>query len=145
MPTITLVNHLVARKGYAFVHGKPSEECLNCKFKVVCIDKLRENHLYEVIRVLDIKNPCKLYDYVTTVEVEEKPITLVIPKRLALEGLKFTYKPINCSERECPNYNICNAPYVKGSLPVVVINVGSRVECRVSREAVVKAEVILAD
>lgn len=145
MPTITLVNHLVARKGYAFIHGKPSEECLNCKFKAVCLDKLKEGHLYEVIRILDVKNPCKLYGYVTTVEVEEKPITLVIPKRLALEGLKFTYIPINCSERKCPNFNLCNTPYVKGSLPVVVTSVGNRVECRVFKEAMVKAEVILAD
>lgn len=145
MPTITLVNHIVAREGHVFIHGKPSEECIGCRFRTVCVDKLKPNHLYEVIKVTNIKNSCKLYGYATTVEVEEKPVVLVIPKRLALEGLKFLYTPINCNERKCPCFTTCNTQYIKESIPVKVINVRDRVNCRISKETMVVAEVILAD
>ncbi|MEM0014154.1 MAG: UPF0179 family protein [Zestosphaera sp.] len=145
MPTITLVNHIVAREGHVFIHGKPSEECVGCRFRAVCVDKLKPNHLYEVIRVTGIRNPCRLYGYVTTVEVEEKPVVLVIPKRLALEGLKFVYTPVNCGEKKCPYFTTCNAPYVRESLPVRVVSVRGKVNCRASKESMVAAEVVLAD
>lgn len=145
MPIITLLNHLVAKEGFKFIHGQPSEECLKCRLKPVCLDKLKPNHLYEVTRVTNIKNPCRLYGYVTTVEVEERPILLVIPKRLALEGLKFTYKMIECSEVKCPYRLFCNAEYLKDSMPVKVVKVKERVNCKTSRESMVLVEAILAD
>ncbi len=145
MPIITLLNHMVARKGFRFIQGQPSEECLRCRLRPVCLDKLKPNHLYEVTKVTNIKNSCKLYEYVVTVEVEEKPVLLVIPKRLALEGLKFTYKPIECGEVKCPYRIFCNTEYLKNDVPVKVVSVKEKVNCRVSKEAMVLVEAMLAD
>lgn len=145
MPVITLINHLVAREGFKFIHGEPSEECLKCRLRPVCVDKLKPNHLYEVVKVTNIKNPCKLYGYVTTVEVEERPISLVIPKRLALEGLKFTYKSIECNEVKCPYRIFCNVEYVRNNVPVKVVRIKEKVECKISKESMVLVEAILAD
>lgn len=145
MPIITLLNHLVAKEGFKFIHGQPSEECLKCRFKPVCLDKLKPNHLYEVTKVTNIKNPCRLYDYVTTVEVEERPIQLVVPKRLALEGLKFTYKVIECGEVRCPYRLFCKAEYLSDGVPVKIMKVKERVNCKTSRESMVLVEAILAD
>ncbi|MEM4629292.1 MAG: UPF0179 family protein [Zestosphaera sp.] len=145
MPIITLLNHLVAREGFRFIHGQPSEECLKCRLKPVCLDKLKPNHLYEVTRVTNIKNPCKLYGHVTTVEVEERPILLVIPKRLALEGLKFTHKMIECNEIKCPYRTFCSAEHLKNNASVKVVRVKERVDCRTSKESMVLVEAILAD
>mgnify|MGYP001772595945 CR=1 FL=1 len=145
MTIITLINHLVAREGFKFIHGGPSEECLNCRLRPVCIDKLKPNHLYEIVKVTDIKNSCRLHGYVTTVEVEERPIMLVVPKKLAIEGLKFTHKLIECNEFKCPYRTFCNIKYVKNNIPIKVVRVKERVNCRISRESMVLVEALLAD
>ncbi|MCC6033641.1 MAG: UPF0179 family protein [Desulfurococcaceae archaeon] len=145
MPIITLINHLVAKEGFRFIQGQPSEECLKCRLKPVCLDKLKLNHLYEVVKVTNIKNPCRLYGYVTTVEVEERPITLVVPKRLALEGLKFTRKSIECNEVKCPYRSYCNIEYLKDNAPIKIVRVMDRVNCRASKESMVLVEAVLAD
>ncbi|MGC8974817.1 MAG: UPF0179 family protein [Thermoprotei archaeon] len=145
MPVITLINHIVAREGFKFIHGQPSEECFKCRLRPVCVDKLKPNHLYEVVKTTNIKNPCKLYGYVTTVEVEERPILLVIPKRLALEGLKFTYKPIECNEVKCPYRIFCNAGHIRNNVPIKVARIKEKVECKISKESMVLVEAMLAD
>ncbi|MEO3993732.1 MAG: UPF0179 family protein [Desulfurococcaceae archaeon TW002] len=145
MSIITLLNHMVAREGFKFIQGQPSEECLRCRLRPVCLDKLKPNHLYEVTKVTNIRNPCKLYEYVVTVEVEEKPILLVIPKRLALEGLKFTHKLIECSEVKCPYRTFCSTEYLKNNVLIKVVRVREKVNCRVSKEAMVLVEAMLAD
>ncbi len=144
MGIITLVSYVVAKEGHTFVASQPSEECINCRFKSVCVDKLKPNHVYKVVKVMNIKNSCKVNERVVTVEVEEIPVEVVIPKKYAVEGLRFKYKKISCDKR-CDLRNLCSTRLIADGAVVKVVEVGKRVDCLNFKEAMVKAKVILAD
>jgi len=141
---ITLVSYVAAKEGYTFVASRPGEECVNCRFKSVCVDKLKPNHVYRVVKVMNIKNPCKINEYVVTVEVEEIPVEVVIPKKYAVEGLKFKYRKVFCDSK-CRLKSLCDTQLITDGAIVKVVEVGERVDCPSFKEAMVKAKVMLAD
>ncbi|MEM3393760.1 MAG: UPF0179 family protein [Candidatus Methanomethylicia archaeon] len=87
---ITLVNSNVAKNGYKFVFEKPSEICLTCNLRKVCVERLEQGRIYEIIKVRDKKHFCKLLnDFVSVVEVKLSPIEIFVERRIALEGVKW--------------------------------------------------------
>ncbi len=128
--TITLISYLVARVGYTFMFTGPSPECLNCRFRKVCVDKLRKGHTYRVVKVLGIKNKCPINKYVVTVAVEETAVPAAIPKRYGVEGLIFNYMKIKCERTACQNYKLCRPSLLPEQARVKVTKVYST--CRLS-------------
>lgn len=129
MGTITLVSSLVAREGYVFQFTGPAPECADCPFRKVCVDKLKPGHVYRVVRVLGIKNKCRLTGSVTTVEVEEAPVKTAIPSRLAVEGMVIRYNKVQCDKRDCPYYSICRQKLLPETAKVKIVGVGKKINC----------------
>ena len=142
MGIITLVSHIVARKGYTFLFTGGTDVCKNCRLRKVCIDKLKPGHLYKVKRVLGIKNRCPLNEWVVTVEIEEVPIRVAIPKRYAVEGLTFLYRKLEC-DSNCKNKEICSPKYLPKKAKVKVVKIYSNIECSNEKEPLLMADVIL--
>ncbi len=142
--TITLVSYLVAREGYTFLFTEPSPECMNCRFKKVCVDKLRKGHTYRVVRVLGIKNRCPINKYVITVAVEEVAVTAAIPKRYAVEGMIFRYRKVDCSNARCEFFKLCRPDLLPDESKVKVVSVGERLKCP-RGASLVKAEIIVVE
>jgi len=104
---ITLVNSNVAKNGYKFVFEKPSEICLTCNLRKVCVERLEQGRIYEIIKVRDKKHFCKLLnDFVSVVEVKLSPIEIFVERRIALEGVIVSYNPIEC-KTTCLNKSLC--------------------------------------
>ncbi len=129
MGIITLVSYIVAREGYTFQFKGGSPECINCKFRRVCIDKLKVGHVYRIIRVLNIKNRCPINEYVITVEVEETAVDACIPKRYAIESMIVSYSKIECSKKDCKYYRFCRPDLLPNKAKVKIVKVIERVEC----------------
>ena len=112
---------------FQFKGGSP--ECSNCRFRKVCIDKLKVGHVYRVTRVLNIKNKCPLNEYVVTVEVEEAPVDACILKRYAIESMIVPYSKIECDRRNCKYYKFCRPDLLPDKAKVKVMKVISGVKC----------------
>ncbi len=145
MGTITLVGYLVAKEGYTFLHSGPAKECLNCRLRKACVDKLKKGHVYRVKKVLGIVNKCPINDKVVTVEVEEVPVTAAIPKKMAVEGLTIKYEKIKCDTSDCPEKDVCAPRLLPERAKVKVVKIYGRIQCRKHGEPLVKADVLVID
>jgi len=129
MGIITLISYLTARKGYKFVFTKPATECLNCRLKAVCVDKLKVGHIYEVTKVYEIRNKCPINEYVVTVEVEESPIDIAIDRKLAVDGMVINYRRRGCDKLDCSNYPYCVPKLVTEPVKAKVEGILREIEC----------------
>ena len=129
MSIITLVSYIAARKGYVFRFEEAPKECLNCRFRTVCVDKLKKGHVYKVTKVFNIRNRCPLNEYVITVEVEEISVDASLPKKLAIEGMIVKYAKIDCQKKECPHYSICRPKLLPDVAKVRVEKVKGKINC----------------
>ncbi|OYT52220.1 MAG: hypothetical protein B6U73_00175 [Desulfurococcales archaeon ex4484_204] len=144
MAIITLVSHLVAREGYTFIHEGYSERCLNCRFKKVCIDRLKKGHIYRVVKVLGLRNRCPVNGYVVSVVVDEVPIEIALPKKLAVEGMTVRYPEIKCDRSKCQYLKLCKPRLLKEGSRIKVLTVKERIKCPLNQSLVV-AKVLLID
>lgn len=104
---ITLINSNIAKNGYKFIFEKPSGICFTCNLKKVCIERLKQGRIYEIIKVRDKRHFCKLLNaFVSVVEVKLSPIELFIERKIALEGVIVSYNPIEC-KMNCLNKSLC--------------------------------------
>lgn len=129
MGIITLVSSPVAKEGYVFQFTGLAPDCVECPFRKVCVDKLKPGHVYRVVRVLGIKNKCRLTGSVTTVEVEEAPVRAAVPSRLAVEGMVIRFSKVKCDRKDCPYYGICRQKLLPEAGKVKIVGVGKKVEC----------------
>lgn len=129
MGIVTLVSSLVAREGYVFQFSGPAPECEGCPFRKVCVDKLKPGHVYRVVKVLGIKNKCRLTGSVTTVEVEESPVKAAVPSRLAVEGMVIRFSKVQCDRRDCLYYGICRQKLLPEAGKVKIVGVGKKIRC----------------
>ncbi|MCD6323488.1 MAG: UPF0179 family protein [Desulfurococcales archaeon] len=140
MGIITLVGYIVARVGYTFLFTGGGPECVNCRLRKVCIDKLRKGHVYRVTKVLGIRNKCPINGWVITVEVEEVPVRAAIPKRYAVEGMIFKYvKP------ETSSKGICSPDLLPKEAKVKVVKVYGKAQCGGIQEPLMEADVIVVE
>ncbi|RLG85077.1 MAG: hypothetical protein DRO18_06345 [Thermoprotei archaeon] len=129
MGIITLVSYLVAKEGYTFAFTGATPQCSKCRFKRVCVDKLRPGHVYRIVRVLNIRNRCPVNEYVVTVEVEEALIEASIPKRLAVEGMIIDYRKVGCNMLKCKFSSICKPKLLPSTCKVKVVKVHGKLKC----------------
>jgi len=123
---ITLVTEAQAIEGNRFsikIHNK----CKKCKLYNVCIGKLREGLVYEVVKIRRITHECPLIKTkMVVVEVVEAPKLIGLTSKVLTRGLILSYKPIKCNERSCPNYKYCVPKGFKEGEKVVIENVIKR-------------------
>ncbi len=140
MGVITLVGEIVAKEGHTFLFTGGGPECLTCRLRKVCIDKLRKGHIYRITKVLGVKNRCPINGWVVTVEVEEVPVRAAIPKRYAVEGMIFRYvKPDGLTT------GICSPELLPKETKVKVVKVYREVKCEGVHEPLMEADVLVKD
>lgn len=106
---ITVINRNNAKIGYEFIKQGFSEECLKCSLKHVCIDRLEEGRIYQVVMIRKKEHYCKLIDdKVKVVGVIESNVICTIPAKMAFEGAVITYNRVKCDEVKCMNLMKCN-------------------------------------
>lgn len=126
---ITLVSHITAKEGFKFVFTGPLTECLSCRLKPVCVDKLKLGQVYEVVKVYNIVNKCPINDYVVTVDVKEAEFEVALNRRMAIEGIVVTYSKLTCDKVWCSNYKRCVSNLIVRPVKVKVIKVAGNVQC----------------
>jgi len=141
---ITLISHLVAKEGHVFVFSGGAPVCEGCRFRKVCIDRLKKGHVYRVVKVLNIKNRCPLNEYVVTVEVVEEPIKVLLPTSLAIEGMTVKYERRVCSNNSCPYYSLCNPRLLPNTCKVKILKVLRRIKCP-KGASLKEVEVVMTD
>jgi len=81
--------------------------CEGCLLKERC-EQYKKGWIYEVkSKVGLVEHDCKIHGKVVMGEVEEVGVPLVVPKRLALEGVTIEYSPLKCKRRDCPYWKEC--------------------------------------
>lgn len=95
MGIITLIGEKQAKIGHKFVFQGGLPDCHDCKLEPVCSGNLEPGRLYEIVRILQKKHPCKIFESdVAVVEVKLSHIEALIEGKYAFEGATITFKPI---------------------------------------------------
>lgn len=127
---VTMVSKNNAKLGYRFIRQGSSEECLRCSFKHICIDKLEEGRIYQIVNIRKNEHYCKLInDKVKVVEVIESNIKCTVPTRIAFEGSIITYNRIICDEIKCINFTECNPIGLKDGDKCKLVRKLGKVNC----------------
>lgn len=127
---ITVVNENNAKIGYEFVKQGLSEECLKCPLKHVCIDRLEEGRIYQVVMIRKKEHYCKLINSkVRVVGVIESNVVCTIPTKMAFEGAIITYNRIKCDEVKCTNLMKCNPIGLKNGDKCRVVRRIGKADC----------------
>ncbi|MGC9122660.1 MAG: UPF0179 family protein [Thermoplasmata archaeon] len=135
MVTIALVGKRNAKVGFEFQYLGLSQECRECPLKNVC-GSLEQGKIYRIKNIREKEHPCKIHDFnsVVTVEVEELPVELLIPKKIAVEGTIFTYEGLKCDRYSCRYFNMCNIMGLKPGTRLRIEKVLENVDCPDGRQ-----------
>lgn len=111
---VTLVGSKLSSLGREFIFKGESEECDGCELKSSCLN-LEEGRKYRIIgKRNNRERDCKLhYGGVVPVEVVQSPLIVALPAEKTYEGSELEYEPIDCENRECQMYRVCNPEGVK--------------------------------
>jgi len=102
--------------------------CEGCMLKERC-EEYKRGWIYEVKgKVGLVEHDCKVHGKVVMGEVEEVGIPLILPKRLAIEGATVEYTPSKCTNKKCPHWRDCTAPWGE-RVKVKVREVLEEVQC----------------
>ena len=135
MVTIALVGKRNARVGYEFQYIGLSHDCRECPLKNVC-GSLEQGKIYRVVSMRDKEHPCRSHDMnsVATVEVEEMPAEIVVPRKIAIEGTIFTYEGSKCDRHNCKYYTECNIMGLKNGTRLKIEKIIENVDCPDGRQ-----------
>ena len=111
---ITLVPKNLTKEGSVFQYFSPAQECNVCNLKNVC-HNLKPGSYYKTVKFRNKEHKCFIHegDKVYTVEVIEEERRIMLPKKIAKEGAKVTYKKPECDDFECQFAGICILSYTK--------------------------------
>lgn len=118
---ITLVPKNLTKEGSVFQYFAPAQECNVCNLKNVC-HNLTPRSYYRVVKFRSKDHKCFIHqdDKVYTVEVMEEERHLMIPKKIAKEGAKVTYKKPECDDYSCKFSDTCILSYTTDNSKIKV-------------------------
>jgi uncharacterized protein (UPF0179 family) len=121
---ITLVPKNLTKEGSVFQYFAPAPECNVCNLKNVC-HNLTPGSYYRIVKYREKEHKCFIHenDKVYTVEVKEEERRIMIPKKIAKEGAKVTYKNPDCDDYDCQFANICILSYMKDRSKIKINNI----------------------
>ncbi len=132
---VTLITEAQAKVGTKFsVRIMPS--CRKCKLFNICMGRLREGLVYEVVKVRRIKHKCPHTGAtMVVVEVTEAPKLALLPSRHCYEGAIISYKPVKCTRVSCPYYRYCRVSGISSGEKVLIERVlDEKVVCPIGSE-----------
>lgn len=106
---VTLIGSKLSDLGQEFIFYGESEECEGCDLKSSCLN-LEKGRKYRVIgKRKNRQRDCKIHaDGVLPVEVAQSPLIVAIPAEKAYEGSELSFESVECEDRECQMYRVCN-------------------------------------
>ncbi|MFP3255009.1 MAG: UPF0179 family protein [Thermoplasmata archaeon] len=137
MVSIALVGKRMAKKDFVFQYLGSIQDCRDCPLRNICF-LLSPGKYYRIINVREKEHQCKIHDLnkVVTVEVEEIPVPIAIDKKMAIEGSTTAILNKDCDNIYCPNFDLCNLPWVKENMKVKIENVGENLKCPKGKDLV---------
>ncbi len=124
---ITLVPKNLTKEGSVFQYFSPAQECNVCNLKNVCHNLTPGSH-YSVTKFREKEHKCFIHegDKVYTVEVEEVERSVMIPRKIAKEGAKVTYRKPDCDDYECKFSEICILSFTKDRSKVKINSIADQ-------------------
>jgi hypothetical protein len=128
--SVTLISKKVAMPGTVFQFLGPLVDCKDCTLKNVCFD-LDYGKFYKITALRAKEHECKLYEgnKVVSIEIEEAPAEMILPKKQAIEGGIITYSELDCKNISCDNYSTCKMLGLKEGMKLTIMDVTDKVEC----------------
>ncbi len=118
---VSLVPSRLASKGFKFIFEGISEACRKCRLRAACVDGLEEGRVYEVVDInWKKKFGCPLHGEVVVVTLRKAHLTVALPTGL-IEGVVIQYKPIECENILCRNFQYCNPDGIRQGDKIKVI------------------------
>lgn len=137
---ITIVGLKQAKRGFTFIHEGPLKECEACSLFRVCMTNLEPRRVYEVVEVLEKVFPCNFHeDGARIVRVLEPDLKVAIESRYAFPQGIITFKPQECEEILCQNYDICVPRGLREGDRGKILEVIGQVQCRLGRPLLLAA------
>ena len=127
---VTLVPVEFAKEGVEFQYLGPSQECRECKLKNVCL-RLEEGKWYRVVGIRGNEHECKIHNNgkVVSVEVEEIPAKIALPRKIAIEGSTVQYSPVKCRNKGCIYYEYCRPYKLRGETKIKIEKLLGEIDC----------------
>ncbi|MGC8630158.1 MAG: UPF0179 family protein [Thermoplasmata archaeon] len=128
--SVTLISKKLAKTGTVFQFLGPLVDCKDCSLKNVCFG-LDFGKFYRITALRAKEHACILYpdNKVVSIEIEEIPVPLNLPKKQAIEGGIITYSELNCDNIDCDNYSSCKMLGLKDGMKITIMDVGEKVDC----------------
>ncbi len=98
----TLIGREMAEEGVEFI-AQDSEACKDCKRYPTCVKNLEIGRRYVIKKVRNKSFKCVISGEVVLVEVMPSEIPLLVEKKNAIEGMKFTFQPLLDGKDELVN------------------------------------------
>ena len=118
---MSLAPSSLASKGFKFIFEGITTVCRTCKLRAACVDGLEEGRLYEVINVNKKKRfECPLHGEVVLVSLRKSHLMVALPSGL-IEGATTHYKPIECEDLLCRNFQYCRPDGIKPGDKIKVV------------------------
>ena len=108
---VTLIGVRMAKPGVEFIFKGKSTDCNGCNLKSTCLN-LEEGGHYKIVSIRNAAPlDCSIHDGgVQAVDVVEVPWKVFIESRKVYEGSTITYEPVNCDEKDCEMFEVCQHP-----------------------------------
>lgn len=127
---VTLISKKLAKPGTVFQYMGPLVDCKDCALKNVCF-ALNYGKFYRITALRSKEHSCILYqdNKVLSIEIEEMPVQINLPRKQAIEGGIITYAEPNCEKIDCENYPLCKMLGLKDGIKITILDVGEKIEC----------------
>lgn len=110
---MSLVPPSFAKNKFKFIFESIASACKSCRLRSACVDGLEIGRAYEVVEVNSKKRfPCPLHGEVILAKLRRAHILILLPSGL-IEGVTLHYKPVECEEVSCPDFQYCRPEGVK--------------------------------
>lgn len=128
--SVTLISKKIAKPGTVFQFLGPLVDCKDCALKNVCFD-LDFGKFYRITALRAKEHECILYqdNKVVSVEIEEAPAEMILPKKQAIDGGIITYSELDCENIGCDHYCFCKMLGLKEGMKLTILDVGDKVVC----------------
>jgi len=128
----TLLSINVAKAGYEFVFYR-NDRCFECKFKSICMNKIKDNRVYRVKKVIYTKEKiiCPLTNSrMVLVKVELADLETTVIENIPLtEKIIIKRSKIDCKLVDCKYKEICFPKGLYNGDKIKIIKVGQPIVC----------------
>lgn len=128
---VILIDKNIAKKGHKFVYYE-SNVCKKCEYKDVCIGKLKQGRVYEIVDIIRTRKKilCPLTkSNAVLVEVKLADIETAVPTKKAISNIVIKWNPPICKNYLCKYRDLCFSKGLFRGDKIKIKRVGNRIQC----------------